>query len=82
MIEQCVFGVGDGIGGSEIFLGVADTSGQCIEMVRTQQPSANGVTYGTASGSFAKKCYAELGATDTNTDTDWQTCLLGGKNSC
>ena len=51
-------------------------------MVRTQQPSANGVTYGTASGSFAKKCYAELGATDTNTDTDWQTCLLGGKNSC
>ena len=81
LIEQCVFGVGDGVGGTEIYLGLAGTSGQCTEMVKTQQPSANGVTYGTTSGEFSKKCYAEFGATSANNDTDWQTCLMDGTNS-
>ena len=81
LIEECVFGVGDGVGGTEKNLGLAGTSAECIEMVRTQQPSANGVTYGTTSGGFAKMCYAEFGATSANNDTDWQTCLLDGTNS-
>ena len=58
-----------------------DTSGKCIEMVRTKQPSANGVTYGRASGSKAKQCYAELWPTGANTNTNWKTCLLDGKIS-
>ena len=80
-IDPCVFVVGDGVGGSEINLGQTETSEKCIERVRAQQPSANGVTYGTTSGTYAKYCYAEFGATGANNDTDWQTCVLGGKKS-
>ena len=50
-------------------------------MVKTQQPSANGVTYGAASGCCPKNCYAEFDATGADTNANWQTCLFVGKNS-
>ena len=48
-------------------------------MVKTQQPSANGVTYGVAGREESKRCIAEFKATGINGDPDWETCLLSSK---
>ena len=48
-------------------------------MVKTQQPSANGVTYGIAGREDSKRCIAEFEATGANGDPDWETCLLSSK---
>lgn len=58
------------------------TAEACVQMVRTQEPSANGVTYG-VSGSWSGSCYAEFGMTGTNGIAGvWQTCqLLTGKRA-
>ena len=47
-------------------------------MVKIQQPSANGVTYGTAGREDSKRCVAEFEATGANADPNWETCLLSG----
>ena len=74
---------GDGIGGQEKKLKHTSTREECVKLVIKTQPKANGVTYesqkyfqpnGEVGGN---KCYAEFGATGTNGDSSWQTCILG-----
>jgi hypothetical protein len=40
----CVFGVGDGTGGSETYVGTVGTKDECAALVRAQAPAANGAT--------------------------------------
>ena len=74
----CDFSTGDGTGGSEEYLGPADTQEKCVEMVKDQRPEANGVTYG---GGHGKNCYAETGMTDINVEeTNWKSCQFKARN--
>jgi len=69
---SCVWQGGDGVGGTEEKLGSAANEAACIEMVKTQRPSANGATLESkGSGS----CYAEMGMTGvSSSSTLWITC--------
>jgi hypothetical protein len=58
----CVFGTGDGTGGSEVSLGTAGSEAACVAMVMATHPAANGATFnGDATSPGA--CYAEMGMT-------------------
>lgn len=74
---SCEFEAGDGIGGSESYIGDAASSQACMQMVSAQQPTANGVTYCNAVD-CGTRCYAEFGMTGNNGNDSWQTCLLTG----
>ena len=77
--KVCDFSTGDGTGGSEEYLGPADTQEECFEMVKDQRPEANGATYG---GGHGRNCYAETGMTDINVEeTNWKSCQFKGKCS-
>ena len=77
--KVCEFSTGDGKGGSEEYLGYADTKEKCVEMVKEQRPKANGVTIG---GGHGGNCYAETGMTGIDDDkTTWVTCQFKGKCS-
>ena len=64
---------GDGIGGTEKKLGAAATREECIAMVKTHEPTANGATFSGA----ALLCFAEFGMTGSNSNPLYQTCLFG-----
>ena len=71
---SCAFAEGDGTGGTEEYLGETDTASECVTLVHSTRPEANGVTYSNGDGSA---CYAEFGATDsTGAPSAWQTCIL------
>ena len=64
-----------------------ETPQSCVEAVRKEQPSANGVSYGVMSpdvvGSNHKKCWAEFGWNDIkilkegdNAYNNWITCKI------
>lgn len=69
----CVFGPGDGTGGTEANVGDAATAAECTAMVLREQPDANGVTFSNTGGTG---CYAEFGMTGSNDNESWQTCML------
>ena len=49
-------------------------------MVTTNEPTANGVTYGVHGQGRDKQCYAEFGMIKVNRrDPRWQACLFEGK---
>ena len=73
-VGTCDFVTGDGIGGNEILVGNADSADECFQMVRSAAPTANGAKY---SNDGDTQCYAELGMTSQNTNSDWQTCQFG-----
>ena len=73
--SNCVFGPGDGTGGTEAAVGDAPTPADCVAMVMREEPTANGVTYSSTGGTG---CYAEFGMTGSNDSTAWQTCMLSG----
>ena len=73
---MCNFVNGDGIGGTETYLGQTNTRDECVTLVIQTQPDANGVTYSIGGTS----CYAEFGVTGIAGSTSWQTCRLG--NAC
>ena len=75
----CTFGVGDGIGGTESFVGDATTPGECVAMVQTNEPTANGATYSATGGTG---CYAEFGMTGVNGSASWQTCIMAAVPVC
>ena len=78
---DCVFEMGDGIGGTEEYLGDTRTAGDCIHVVHESRPNANGVKYGDAS-LYGWGCYAEFGMTNVTTGrlihsaSMYQTCII------
>ena len=74
---SCEFETGDGIGGTETFVGDTTTREACVQMVHSQLPEANGVTY----SSDGTRCYAEFGMTGNSGAAAWQTCLLSGNGA-
>ena len=80
----CAFAEGDGTGGTEEYLGDTDTPNECVALVHSTRPEANGVTYSNGDGAA---CYAEFGANDsTGAPSAWQTCIMveggGDTSSC
>ena len=77
MLGLCTFTVGDGTGEPgrnwEEHIGNTDTPDECAYLVRRNEPSANGVTWGGGA------CYAEFGATSHNGDVSYRTCLFRGQ---
>merc|ERR1712178_415846 len=72
---ECTYIGGDGIGGTEEYIGSYATKELCAQAVSTQKPTANGATYSTGGGT---SCYAEDGMSETNDSGSWQSCLFGG----
>lgn len=58
MSDTC-FVTGDGIGGTEKYLGQASHREECKRMVRASEPAANGATFSNIIGRGS--CYAEFG---------------------
>ena len=81
MIGQCIFATGDGIGGTEDYLGIANTPELCVGMVTVQKPNATGVTYGVDGQGRDKECYAKFGMTGRNNNYQWQSCVTKGNMS-
>ena len=75
---DCEFGTGHGIGGSEKYLGTADSPELCVGMVTLQMPNATGVAYGVLGEGRDKECYAEFGMTGRNDNYQWQSCVTKG----
>ena len=70
----CVYGPGDGRGGTEERIGNALSEDECAVLVQTQRPTANGATFGT--GDRAGQCYAEFGARSISGSTVWRSCIF------
>ena len=64
---------GGGVGGKEKRLATTTTEDQCADLVRRQQPNANGATWGDG------ECFAEFGATGNDGDKNWRTCVFEGR---
>ena len=76
-IGECIFATGDGIGGSEEYLGIVDTPELCVGMVTVEKPNATGVTYGAHGQGRDKECYAEFDmVADKKVDSKWKSCVL------
>ena len=70
--DFCVYTVGDGTGGSEEMIGETPTREECVNLVLSMRPFANGATYSTDPNNL--NCYAEFGMTGPNDSASWQTC--------
>merc|ERR1712159_163403 len=70
----CEFVVGDGVGGSESYVGDANGAQECVQLVLDTSTEANGATFSATGASNA--CYAEFGMTGANDSTSWQTCMF------
>ena len=86
---RCTYGIGDGIGGTEKYVGTFKDNDACAQYVALNYPAANGATFGRTlrrtdgtliNGRHAKwrrgRCYAEFGMASANTNHRWETCLL------
>ena len=69
-VSETCFVPGDGIGGTEKYLGEASNREECKRMVRAREPTANGATF--TAESDRGDCYAEFGMTGAG--NRWQTC--------
>jgi hypothetical protein len=87
--ENCnAYSVGDGTGGTEANLGTVSSMTECVELVRSSDPNANGATMSNpANGGSSFSCYKELGQTGDNDSTSWVNCEItpapsdeGGEN--
>ena len=67
--------IGDGVGGSEKKLTGSYTIQQCIDAVKVQYPTANGVTRSEPCPDKCS-CYAEFAMTGWNSATSWQSCMF------
>ena len=71
---------GDGTGGIEENLGVAANREECVEMVKTNEPTANGATF--PNSDDPGNCFAEFGMTSVSSTEEYQTCFLIGIAPC
>ena len=70
----CTFTPGDGSGGSEEWIGEADSAQACAALAQEGAPGANGVTYPSNGGT---SCYAEFGMSSVDSSWDgWQSCFF------
>ena len=69
-VTGCVFGMGDGIGGTETQVGTAPSEAECVTLVVSEHPDANGATYQVD----GEACYAEFGMRGKNGNEGWQSC--------
>ena len=67
--------IGDGVGGSEKKLKGSYTIQQCIDAVKVQYPTANGVTRSEPCPNKCS-CYAEFAMTGWNDVKSWQSCMF------
>ena len=76
-VNGCVFGMGDGTGGTETQVGNAANEAACVTMVQNslQAAGANGATFN-GDAESGGLCYAEFGMTGRNGSPDWQSCTL------
>ena len=72
-VTTCVFATGSGEGGTEERLGNTDTREECVALVESSRPSANGVTYGL--DGTGNECYAEFNM-HSRSGQDWQSCMF------
>ena len=75
----CPFASGDGVGGSEKYIGEFETKELCQGNVTTKEPTANGVTYGVHGQDYARECYAEFGKTNSESSNKWISCKFEGR---
>lgn len=89
-VTACDWVTGDGTGGTESRIDGPDGGdfrdmAHCVEEVKRQFPTANGATANlvqvagaTARGGQSSEynCYAEFGMTQTNSDSNWKTCMF------
>ena len=71
---------GDAAGGDDKKVGTTDTARNCIDLVITMEPAANGITW----VKDKKHCYAEFGATHIGNwidtcSTPCKTCIFQGR---
>ena len=64
---------GDGVGGSEKYVGYASTKEDCARLVRERAPTANGATM---PYTYRGKCYAEYGMTGRNNSSYWHSTMF------
>ena len=64
---------GDGVGGSERYVGWASTKEDCAKLVRSRAPSANGATM---PYTFRGRCYAEFGMRGRNSNGYWYSTMF------
>ena len=64
--------MGDAVGNTYKKLGQTTTDDECADLVRSKEPMANGASRGQVTG----PCYAIFGATGTDCNSDFQTCLF------
>ena len=70
--------VGDGVGGSEVKIGVVQSRDHCCTICRSQSKNgvfANGATVDSANGTI---CYCEFGMTRRNSNTKWTSTFIDG----
>ena len=72
----CDWTAGDGVGGTEAYVGDAADVQECTALVQSTQPRANGATY--PAGRGGTRCYAEFGMARADNSTAWQTCRFPG----
>jgi len=65
----------DGSGGSEDKLGVTESFGECVALVKKTKVNANGVTWGEGD-SRKGECYAEYGQTGCRDVAVWTNCMI------
>ena len=73
VVDFCVYEVGDGVGGSESNVGAAATREECVNLVLSTSPEANGATYSTGDST---NCYAEFGMTGPNDSSSNKPYIL------
>jgi len=61
--------------GSESKVGVTNTFGECVALVKNTTATANGVTWGTE-GEKRGECYAEEGQTTCKESSEWTNCQI------
>jgi len=61
--------------GSESKVGVTNTFGECVALVKNTTATANGVTWG-EEGEKRGECYAEEGQTSCKESSEWTNCQI------
>ena len=72
--DFCTYTNGDGVGGVEEMIGAASNRQECVNLVLSMRPEANGATY--SQHAQTTNCYAEFGMTGPNDSAAWQTCMF------
>ncbi len=76
LIEKHSWGIGDGIGGTEVRVGIVKSKEDCYAICRTRTKNgvlANGATVDTKTGT---NCYCEFGMKKRNTVKKWSSAFI------